>query len=284
MKQGKLWLILVLVLLTFGGLACSDDSDDTTTTDDDDDTTDDDDDTTDDDDDTTDDDDDTTDDDDDTTDDDDDTTDDDDDDTDDDDDDTDDDDDDDTAECSGHGTLANGMCFCERGYMVDPANQGDCIVYQHQDGVPVLLKAFMHAPAATKVYFSTMSVIGTIEASDYDLYVSHLDGPTLEIGDHVQAVNLGNTQSFDEVTELPEDGYAADGDEMVIGISYRTGGAGETGYTMSENIYGLKIDDGEGNATYAKIEVLMAQNGEVRIMAYWQPDGSRNVSTTTPAE
>ncbi len=285
MKHFKLWLILGLVVLAFGVLACSEDSDDNPTDDDDDNPTDDDDDnpTDDDDDNPTDDDDDnpTDDDDDNPTDDDDDNPTDDDDDnpTDDDDDNPTDDDDDNPMACSGHGTLDGGLCYCDLGYMVDPDNEADCIEYEHEDGVPVLLKVYMHAPSATKIYFSTMSVIGDVNAGDYDLYVSHTDGPTPELGSHVQAINLGNTQSFDEVTEVPEEGYAADGTEPVIGTSYRSGGEGSTGFIMSENIYALKIESESKGTTYAKIEVLQAKGGVVHIMAYWQPDGSRNVST-----
>ncbi len=184
--------------------------------------------------------------------------------------------------CSGHGLLENGICYCDKGWAVDPANAADCIEYQHEDGVPYLLKIYMHAPAATKIYFATMSVIGEMAASDYDIYVSHLSGPTLELNDHVQAVDLGNAKGFDEIDEAPETGYASDGEgveNMVIGIGYRSGGTGSSGYIMTGNIYVLKIDNGTRGVTYAKIEVKQAMNGEVHVLAYWQPDGSRNIAT-----
>ena len=192
-----------------------------------------------------------------------------------------------TAACSGHGILENGMCYCDLGWAVDPDDSADCIEYIHEDGVPYLLKIYMHSPSATKIYFSTMSVIGDIEATDYDIYVSHLDGPSFELGANVQAIDLGNTDAFDDVDEVPETGYATDGADvagMIIGTSYRSGGTGSTGFTMSENIYALKIGDGNGNFTYAKIEVKQAKAGEVHVLAYWQPDGSRDVSTSNSVD
>ncbi len=36
------------------------------------------------------------------------------------------------------------------------------------------------------------------------------------------------------------------------------------------------------NGTYAKIEILSAQGGTVHVLCYLQPDGSRELSTTTP--
>ena len=188
----------------------------------------------------------------------------------------------DPGDCSGHGVLENSICFCKRGWAVDPEDDADCIKYQHEQGTPYLLKIYMHSPSATKIYFSTMSVIGNVEATDYDVYVSHMSGPTLELGDHVQAVNLGNSDDFYTIDEVPETGYASDGDgveNMIIGTGYQSGGDGTAGFIMSENVYALKIEDENGGFTYAKIEVTQAKAGAVHVLAYWQPDGSRNVST-----
>ena len=74
----------------------------------------------------------------------------------------------------------------------------------------------------------------------------------------------------------PDAGF--DGDPDLIGDTWRSGGAGETGYTMSENIYVLKLDDG----TYAKLTVTMAKAGKVAFDAFHQSDGSRNLVCTMP--
>lgn len=63
----------------------------------------------------------------------------------------------------------------------------------------------------------------------------------------------------------------------------RTGGSGSTGYIMSENVYVLKLDHGDGDVTYGKIEVLQAQAGVVLVLAYWQADGTGNLLTAEPA-
>ena len=144
-----------------------------------------------------------------------------------------------------------------------------------------LLEVFMHQNL-TKIYLEDMLVLADPLADDYDLYVAHTDGPTFELGSHVQAINLGNEQGYHEIEELPLEGYAADAEdlsELVIGTSYRSGGSGSTGFIMSENIYALRLDHGEGLYSYAKIEVLQAMAGEVHVLAYHQPDGSTNVLT-----
>ncbi|HPB94835.1 MAG TPA: hypothetical protein PKW66_02925, partial [Polyangiaceae bacterium] len=101
-------------------------------------------------------------------------------------------------------------------------------------------------------------------------------GPWITLGAGVEAINLGNGDSFLDVIEAPDAGF--DGDPDLIGDTWRSGGAGETGYTMSENIYVLKLDDG----TYAKLTVTMAKAGKVAFDAFHQSDGSRNLVCTMP--
>lgn len=101
-------------------------------------------------------------------------------------------------------------------------------------------------------------------------------GPWITLGAGVEAINLGNGDSFLDVIEAPDTGF--DGDPDLIGDTWRSGGAGETGYTMSENIYVLKLDDG----TYAKLTVTMAKAGKVAFDAFHQSDGSRNLVCSMP--
>ncbi len=111
----------------------------------------------------------------------------------------------------------------------------------------------------------------------YDLLVSKSGaGPVILLGADVEAINLGHDRAFDEVDELPADGYAPDeGGDLVIGKSWRTGGAGRTGFTMSNDVYAIKRPDG----TYAKAQVLSAKAGVITVVCYYQPDGTRSVAT-----
>jgi len=135
-----------------------------------------------------------------------------------------------------------------------------------------------------KVVLSTMTVVGK-EATEWDFYITHGDPvdqlPHIELGAGVTAQNLGNTKTFHEVDTAPTDGYTADdpsAQTYVIGSSWRDGGSGTTGFTMTKNIYALKLADG----TYAKIEVLSAKGGEVHILAYRQPTPGDTDLATTP--
>ncbi len=101
-------------------------------------------------------------------------------------------------------------------------------------------------------------------------------GPWITLGTGVEAVNLGNTESFVEVVEAPDTGYDADPD--FIGDTWRSGGAGETGYTMSENVYVVKLQDG----SYAKLWVTSAKAGKITLEAYHQGDGTRDLACTMP--
>lgn len=172
----------------------------------------------------------------------------------------------------------DGECvyLCGEGEECD--GDGTCV--PRQPGQANLLELSMH-DGLTRIYLTDMTVTDE-DVDDYDLYVSHLDGPTFELGYHVEALNLGNELGFHEIEELPEDGYEPDGDGvdgLIIGTDYRTGGEGSTGFDMSEDVYALKLDFGDDDVTYAKIQVLQAMAGEVHVLAYWQEDGSRYVGT-----
>lgn len=101
-------------------------------------------------------------------------------------------------------------------------------------------------------------------------------GPWITLGTGVEAIDLGNAESFVEVVQAPDAGYDADPD--LIGDTWRTGGAGETGYTMSENVYVVKLQDG----SYAKLTVTSAKAGKITLDAFHQGDGSRDLACTMP--
>jgi len=141
----------------------------------------------------------------------------------------------------------------------------------------------------TKVVFSIHNVAGLqcldlaeMVAKDectgaYDVLVGKSPvGPVIQLGETTKAQNLGNTLAFDDVDEVPTEGYLSDhGEDMVIGTSWRGGGAGETGFEMTDNVYALLRGDG----TYAKMMVLSAKSGNIEIVFFHQPDGSVNVAT-----
>lgn len=129
-----------------------------------------------------------------------------------------------------------------------------------------------------KIKLSTMKVSGK-EATDFDLYMAHDDGPNMYLGPGVTGQNLGDGTAYHQLDTAPDTGYVADdtgGGKLVIGTSWRSGGSGTTGFTMNKNIYVVKLADG----TYAKIEVLSAKAGEVHVLCYRQSDGTRNIKTT----
>jgi hypothetical protein len=121
------------------------------------------------------------------------------------------------------------------------------------------------------VTLSTMTVTNE-EADEYDFAMVNQmpEPPAIYLGPGATAVDMGNETGFTDVTEAPTDGYAADGDEPVIGTGWRSGGSGTTGHEMSGNVYAIETSDGR----FAKIAVTSAKLGIVTIDAYLQPDGS----------
>ena len=103
----------------------------------------------------------------------------------------------------------------------------------------------------------------------------------MKLGPGVTAQSLGSAQDYPDVDEAPASGYQADdlvNEVYVIGDTWRNGGSGTTGFLMSENVYAVKLADG----TYAKIEVLSAQSGEVHILCDHPADRTRVIGTSSP--
>ncbi|MBN2493965.1 MAG: hypothetical protein JXR96_05185 [Deltaproteobacteria bacterium] len=181
--------------------------------------------------------------------------------------------------CSGHGQLVDGACVCDEGYEQVPGDPTRCQQQgtQHIDGVAFDLELHLHADEV-KIRLYSMQVISAAE-TEWDLYMAHDGpGPNLKLGPGVSAVNMGHESDYHAFDEAPEDGYLADDPEnadFVIGTRFITGGSGETGFVMSEDVYALKLADG----TFAKVEVLSARAGIIHVLCYWQPNGSRDIAT-----
>ena len=182
-------------------------------------------------------------------------------------------------ECSGHGQLVGAECQCDQGYAQDPDDPEACLAR----GVATDIQLGLHNNQV-KILLATMEVVG-MEATEWDLYVDHDapadGGPNMKLGPGVTAQSLGNSQDYHDTDEAPAGGYQADdpGSEVyVIGDTWRAGGTGTTGFIMSENVYAVELADG----TYAKIEVLSAQSGEIHVLCYRQADGSHFIGTTYP--
>lgn len=128
-----------------------------------------------------------------------------------------------------------------------------------------------------KIQLDTMKVVGK-EATTWDLYMAHDDGPNMYLGNGVTGQNLGNAKTYHQVDTAPDSGYETDDTttpKLVIGTTWRNGGSGTTGYIMTKNIYVVKLADG----TYAKLEVLSAKSGKIHILCYRQGNGTRDLET-----
>ncbi len=113
---------------------------------------------------------------------------------------------------------------------------------------------------------------------DYDLYIIKYDGgPAYFLNANATGINLGNEKSFSEITEAPSEGYLSDdaaNESYVIGSSYRTGGSGTTGFTMSNNVYIIKTAEDK----YAKVIFTQAKAGVLKMNVCYQADGSTDIS------
>ncbi|MBN2798053.1 MAG: hypothetical protein JXX28_02810 [Deltaproteobacteria bacterium] len=88
--------------------------------------------------------------------------------------------------------------------------------------------------------------------------------PPISLGEGVEVVNLGPV-GFHEVDLGPAEGWVRSG---TFDTDWQAGGQGSTGFVMSGNVYALRTPEGR----YGKVEILSAQAGEVRWLAYLQED------------
>jgi hypothetical protein len=180
--------------------------------------------------------------------------------------------------CSGHGTCevegTEARCECNYGYHAEGL---EC-VEDLQPGTATVVGTDILAAAGGQDRINIRVMTHGDDLDDYDFIVAKNPtvGPVIVLGPGVTAQSLGNADDYHDVNEAPADSYQADeGNDLVIGTSWRDGGSGSTGFYMTDNVYILKLD---GN-TYGKIEVLSAKQGKIDVMCYHQPDGSANIAT-----
>ncbi len=100
-------------------------------------------------------------------------------------------------------------------------------------------------------------------------------GPIITLCENTFAYNNGNGSTFLEVVKAPDEEHIGDNPpEYAIGKSWRTGDSGETGFTMTKNIYTIKRSDN----SYAKLEVLKSMGGKVTVLLYADPNGGNDLS------
>ena len=135
----------------------------------------------------------------------------------------------------------------------------------------------MHEPDSGQVFITLKDMQHHYEdMTDYDIVFArvHGQGPTGYLGNGVTALNAGNETAFSDFNIAVSDGYAADDTKPIIGSSWQNGGSGTEGYVVTGNVYVLKLADG----TYAKIAVTSAKGGLATIDAFYQADGSTDLT------
>ena len=144
-------------------------------------------------------------------------------------------------------------------------------------GVGVVVSFSIHNSAGAQVLDLTEMVAKDDDGGVWDVMVSKsAAGPVILLGEETLGLDLGAEAGFDDVDEVPADGYLADTEEAsVIGQSWMDGGVGETGFTMTGNLYALYRPE----LGYAKMTVLSAVAGTIEVLLYFQADGSTWVAT-----
>jgi hypothetical protein len=143
-----------------------------------------------------------------------------------------------------------------------------------EPGQATMLTVHLHDANQWSLFLDTMTLTAGTETGHH-LLVTKDDGPYITLGDGVTGVDMGNTQDYHDIVEAPETGYVGDDPDPLIGWGWKAGGSGPTGFDMTENVYVIKLADD----TYAKVEVMSAQAGDVEILCYRQGDGTRNIAT-----
>ncbi|MDA3864812.1 MAG: hypothetical protein PF689_13195 [Deltaproteobacteria bacterium] len=133
----------------------------------------------------------------------------------------------------------------------------------------VIVSVNLHGGGVQKVNFTNWETGSDADPCTISVMTSG-DGPLIGLCPDVAAHNYGNEIDFYDVDSVPSEmEFTTDGTETyVIGDTWRDGGVGETGFTMSENVYLLHLPDN----TYAKFEVLSAVNGLIEILAFRSND------------
>jgi hypothetical protein len=181
--------------------------------------------------------------------------------------------------CSGFGTCVaeegGARCECEAGYRAEGLT---CV---REAGQAVTLETALESSSTHESRVNLRTNTVTDDGTDYDLRVFEnpsLGGMAVALGTGVQGQSLGSATAFHSITEAPDTGYQADdagAGVFVIGGGFAVSGNCEQGYVMSDNVYALKL----GDDSYAKILVLSARQGVMKIQAFRQSDRSRDLTT-----
>ncbi|MBW2702485.1 MAG: hypothetical protein JRF33_16820 [Deltaproteobacteria bacterium] len=179
--------------------------------------------------------------------------------------------------CSGLGTCVDlgdrASCECNEGYVAE----GLACVEQVSGGYAQILVADIHATEGEQPAINLRSMqTGDLDDFDFVLYEDER-GEIFELAEGVEGINMGSSLGFHDLIEAPDEGYAPDGlatEEMCIGTSFQSGGSCHSGFTMSGNVYVLKLADG----SFAKVEVISFFSGRSELRVYRQVDG-KNLET-----
>lgn len=181
--------------------------------------------------------------------------------------------------CGGVGTCVEddgvARCECPAGYQ---ASGAECV--RELPKASTLATALESSPSHQNYLNLRTMTVGN-EPTDYDLRAFEdpaAGGMALALGPGVTGLNLGASRAFHDVERAPADGYQTDApaqNSYVIGNGFATGGNCEQGYTMSWNVYVLKLSDG----TYAKLQVQSALRGVMQIWAFRQANGGDDIAT-----
>jgi len=138
-------------------------------------------------------------------------------------------------------------------------------------GECTIMNPDFHATPERKPFFFNLKE-GTFTNEyydEYDMTMTH-GGPLgilFTFRDGIELIDLGNEQSFTEVAEAPESGYASDTEVIWTDSDHDSGGE------ITKNVYALIID----NKYYAKLMVENHDTGVTTIHFYYQMDESKNL-------
>ncbi len=132
----------------------------------------------------------------------------------------------------------------------------------------------LHVNSSFKVDAINYTATANNDRCDF-VFAKSGSGPMIALCDGISARDNGNGQTFVGLIEAPNLEHTIDSPpNYVIGDSWKTGGTSTTGFIMSKNIYTLKRE----NNSYAKIEVISAIAGKIKIKLFSDPNFGNNLN------